>query len=107
MLKVRTWAFSKGDISREIPPQLAVAKNSGFTPQSPWESPVSVLNPEFLATALCRNRYPLEKRGMASKRNRMVKTDHDDTYVCDKSIKLPSKKEPTVLENSKTGRGCK
>jgi len=32
MLRVRPWGFSKGDISKRIPPNFAVAKNSGFLP---------------------------------------------------------------------------
>jgi hypothetical protein len=44
--------FFERDISKEVPPGYAVAGNSGFAPQSPSESPIDSLNPEFPATAL-------------------------------------------------------
>jgi hypothetical protein len=66
--------FRKGISHERIPPDLAVAKNLGFAPLNPRESPINLLNPEFLATSLCRNRYPLEKRVMASKKNRLAES---------------------------------
>jgi hypothetical protein len=40
-----------------------VAKNSGFTPLYTWESPMSLLNLEFLGTTTKHLRDPLEKNG--------------------------------------------
>jgi len=79
MFRMRTWAFSKWDISKEIPPGSAVVENSGFAFLTLWESPVGLLSPEFSATSLYRNRYPIEKRDMASKENRLAKTDLANT----------------------------
>jgi hypothetical protein len=69
----------KGISHEGIPPNLAVAKNLGFTPLHPLGSPIILLNPEFLATSLCHNRYPREKRGMASRRNRLATTGNANT----------------------------
>ncbi|MGD2126520.1 MAG: hypothetical protein PVG99_10595 [Desulfobacteraceae bacterium] len=55
--------FERGYLIKRIPPDLGVAKNSGFTPLNTWESPMSVLNLEFLATTHEYLRYPLEKNG--------------------------------------------
>jgi hypothetical protein len=41
----------KGDISKKIPPDFAVAKYLGFAPLSPWESSPDLLNRKYLATA--------------------------------------------------------
>jgi hypothetical protein len=59
------WGFPKGDISRKIPPDPAVAKYLGFTPVSFWESATNLLNAKYLATALHGNRYRLEESAMA------------------------------------------
>jgi hypothetical protein len=40
----------KGNISKEIPPDFAVAKYFGFTPPSPWESAPHSLNLKYLGT---------------------------------------------------------
>ncbi|MGD2125879.1 MAG: hypothetical protein PVG99_07345 [Desulfobacteraceae bacterium] len=44
---------------KRIPPDLAVAKNPRFTSLSTWESPISLLNLEFLATTHEQLRYLL------------------------------------------------
>ena len=43
----RSWLFLKGDISKKIPPGLAVAKYVGFTPRKPWESPSGSSKPHI------------------------------------------------------------
>jgi hypothetical protein len=40
----------KGNISKKIPPNFAVAKYLGFTPLSPYESALHSLNRKYLAT---------------------------------------------------------
>jgi hypothetical protein len=55
------WGFPKGDISKKIPLDSAVAKYLGFTPMSFWESATNLLNAKYLATALYGSRYRLEE----------------------------------------------
>jgi hypothetical protein len=62
----RQWGFPKGDISKKIPLDSAVAKYVGFTPMSLWESATDSLNAKYLATALYGNRYRLEESAIAS-----------------------------------------
>jgi hypothetical protein len=62
---MRLWRSPKGDISKKIPPDYAVAKYLGFAPQYLLESALELLNPKYFATALQRNRYRLEEIGMA------------------------------------------
>ena len=45
--KRRSWLFSRGDISKRIPPGLAVVTEVGFTPWKPWESPSGSSKPHL------------------------------------------------------------
>jgi len=59
--------FERGYLTKEIPLSFAVAKNSGSTQLNFLESPVNLLDPEFLATDSEPYRYPLEKNGHGRK----------------------------------------
>jgi len=59
--------FRKGISHKKIPPNFAVAKNSGSASLNFWESPLNGLDPEFLATGFEPYRYPLEKNGHGRK----------------------------------------
>jgi hypothetical protein len=60
--------FDRGYLTKEIPLGFGVAKNSGAAPLNFWESPVNLLDPEFIATCFEHYRYPLEKNGHGRKR---------------------------------------
>jgi hypothetical protein len=60
------WGFLKGDISKKIPLDSAVAKYLGFTPVSLWESATDSLNAKYLVTAPYGDRYHLEESAIAS-----------------------------------------
>jgi len=51
--------FERGYLTKEIPLSFAVAKNSGSTQLNFLESPMNLLDPEFLATDSEPHRYPL------------------------------------------------
>ena len=51
--------FRKGISHKKIPLSFGVAKNSGSAPLNSWESPVNLLDLEFLATGSECYRYPL------------------------------------------------
>jgi len=51
--------FERGYLTKEIPLSFAVAKNSGSTQLNFLESPMNLLDPEFLATDSEPYRYPL------------------------------------------------
>jgi len=55
--------FERGYLTKKIPLSFGVAKNSGSAPLNSWESPVNLLDLEFLGTGSERYRYPLEKNG--------------------------------------------
>jgi len=59
--------FERGYLTKEIPPNFAVAKNSGSAPLKFLESPVNLLDPEFLATGSEPYGYPLEENGHGRK----------------------------------------
>jgi hypothetical protein len=63
---VRACLFSKGHISKEIPPGIAVTQYLGFTPLSFWESSTYPLNRKYWTTSPSLYRYGLEKRDLAS-----------------------------------------
>jgi len=51
--------FRKGISHKKISLSFGVAKNSGSAPLNAWESPVNLLDLEFLATGSEHYRYPL------------------------------------------------
>jgi len=62
--------FRKGISHKKIPLSFGVAKNSGPAPLNSLESPVNLLDLEFLATGSEPYRYPLEKNGHGRNRGR-------------------------------------
>jgi hypothetical protein len=64
--EVRVRLFSRGHISRKIPPGITVTQYLGFTSLSYWESATHSLNPKYWVTSPSLYRYGLEKRGVAS-----------------------------------------
>jgi len=62
--------FRKGVSHKEIPLSFGVAKDSGSAPPNFLESPVNLLDLEFLATGSEPYRYPLEKNGHGRNRGR-------------------------------------
>jgi hypothetical protein len=68
------WGFPKGDISKKIPLDSAVAKYLGFAPVSLWESATNLLNAKYLATALRGNRYRLEESAIAPCPNNILES---------------------------------
>jgi len=70
--EVRVRPFSKGHISKKIPPGIAVTQYLGFAPLSFWESATHSLNPKYGVTSRSLYRYGLEKWGVASHRHNPV-----------------------------------
>jgi len=62
--------FRKGISHKKIPLSFGVAKNSRSTPLNSWESPMNLLDLEFLATGSEPYRYALEKNGHGRNRGR-------------------------------------
>jgi len=60
--------FERGYLTKEIPLNVGVAKNSGSAPLHFQESFVNLLELEFLATGTEPCRYPLEKNGHGRKK---------------------------------------
>lgn len=65
-ISVRARLFSKGHISKRIPPDFTVTQYLGFAPRNTWESGTNSLNPKYWVTSPLRNRCDLEKRGVPS-----------------------------------------
>ena len=59
--------FERGYLTKEIPQNFAVAKNSGSAPLNSLQSLMNSLDLEFLATGSGPYRYPLEKNGHGRK----------------------------------------
>ena len=55
--------FERGYLTKRFHWPVQRPKNSGFTALSPWESPTTSANLEFLAASSEHIRYPLEKNG--------------------------------------------
>jgi hypothetical protein len=56
---MRLRAFSKGHISKKVPPGIAVTQYLGFAPLSFWESATHSLNLKYWVTAPSLYRYGL------------------------------------------------
>ena len=67
--EVRVRPFSRGHISKRIPPVIAVTQYLGFAPLSFWESATHSLNLKYWVTSPSQYRYGLEKWGVASHRH--------------------------------------
>ena len=64
--EVRVRPFSRGHISKRIPPDIAVTQYLGFASVSYWESVTHSLNRKYWVTSPLFYRYGLEKWGVAS-----------------------------------------
>jgi len=81
MFKEAMTFFERGYLTKEIPLSFAVAKNSGSTQLNFLESPMNLLDPEFLATDSEPYRYPLEKNGHGRKGGfRQLESVHVNTF---------------------------
>jgi hypothetical protein len=63
---LRVCLFSRGHISKKIPPGIAVTQYLGFAPLSFCESATHALNLKYWVTSHSLYRYGLEKRGVPS-----------------------------------------
>jgi hypothetical protein len=81
MFKEAMTFFERGSLTKEIPLSFAVAKDSGSTQLNFLESPMNLLDLEFLATDSEPYRYPLEKNGHGRKTGfRQLESVHVTTF---------------------------